>query len=330
MIDFTKLLCDNQHIIQDLYTYCTNTLHAHKPQNNNYTCFSNGSPLFRLEFRKVRSNGNVIGYRHVEVCFSPHYINNNYLHNGNDFTPNDCITTLGNVFESLHLTHEQLEQFRVVGIEFGVNIQLNGNIEEIIAGFKSFKTKAFSTPQATLPLYKISQTTDYKAFKAYAKGLQFSKYPEYGINRNTLRLEVKSKQAKNISKYGISTAKDLLKIATYGTLSEELLKEFDYVFVVNLSPDLTELAAKELEFINSMNTFDFKKETGRVKFSRMKDKYNRLLCLRNNRHLEIKGLIIDKLFSFQPVTFSTHEGQAKDDNVKLDNCAEDKRGKCNT
>ncbi len=305
MIDFTKLLCDNQHVVQRLYTYCTANLQPHKPQNRFYTCFSNGSALFRLEFRNVSSAGKIIGYRHVEICFSPHYIYNNFHHNGNDLTPNDCIKTINQVFAKLWLKSSELEMFRVVGIEFGVNIQLENKIEDVIAGFKYFKTKPFMTPHKSFSYFKTSNTTGYKVFKVYAKGLQFYNNPEYGINRNTLRLEIKSKQAKNISKYGIYTARDFLDKITYAKLYQELLNELDYILIVNSPTELSGHTADEQKLIANMNDDSFIRQLSRVKFARMKEKYYKTLGSQNNLHLKIKGLLIDKIFSYQHVTFST-------------------------
>ncbi len=307
MIDFTKLLCDNQHVVQRLYTYCKANLQPHKPQTSYYTCFSNGSALFRLEFRNVFSAGKIIGYRHVELCFSPHYIYNNFQHNGNDLHPSDCIETINKVFAELRLRSSDLEMFRVVGIEFGINIQLENKVENVIAGFKYFKTKPFTTPHNSLPFFKTSNTTGYKVFKVYAKGLQYYNNPEYGIDRNTLRLEIKSKQAKKISKYAIYTAKNLLDKTIYAKLYQELLNELDYIFIVTSLTELSGYTADEQKLIANMNDDSFIRHMSRVKFARMKEKYYKILGSQNNLHLKIKGLVIDKLFTLQSVTFSTED-----------------------
>ena len=307
MIDFTKLISENQEIINRLYHLSEKQFQPHKPQNNNYTCFSNGSGRFRLEFRKVQLKGRVIGFRHVEVCFSPHYIFNDDLHNGNDFSPLDCIKTINEVYLMLQISNEELEEFRVTGIEFGVNIQTAVKIEDLVAGFTYFKMRRFKVPDLINPHSKISDTTNYKLFKVYGKGLQFSDFPEYGIDLRTVRLEIKSKQAKNILRYGIRGAKDLLNIEIYGTLSDELLKELDFVFIANLFPDFSKLNGEEVRFIQNANKSDFIKGMCRVEFARFKKKYYKTLGSKNNLHLQIKMKIIDKLYSFQTVTFSTEK-----------------------
>lgn len=72
-----------------------------RPKTNYYHSFHHkkfGVKL-SLDFRKSVENGKVVGYGYLEINVSPHYHFNQYRHNGNDFTPYDCIKT---IFEILN------------------------------------------------------------------------------------------------------------------------------------------------------------------------------------------------------------------------------------
>lgn len=320
MIDFLKANTENQTYINRLFLYAENYLQPHKPQNNNYKCFSNGSGRFRFEFRKVYENKNLIGFRNVEICFSPHYLFNNDLHNGNDLTPLDAIKTIKEAFSKIGITENEMIDFKVVNIEFGLNIIPETDIKNLINGILFYKKTPFIIPNTEQPYFKKSDATNYKHLKAYAKGLQF---PQYGINPNTFRFEVKSKQAKNIKRYGIYTTTDLLNLKTYNRLGQTLLNEWENVLITNLEHDLKDLKPDEVQFVQSVKTIDFWidliEQKHRNTFQINKEKYYKIVGTKNNlRHL-IKLQIIDKLFSFSKCAYSTQRtptNTEKPDSIK--------------
>lgn len=277
-------------------------------RNNNYKGLCKYGKLMRLDFRKVFESGKLIGFYSVDISISPHYHFNQYKHNGNDFTPIQAIKTIIDILTYLGIEQREYEDLRVVNIEFGLNIIPQTDIKNLINGILCSKRTLFVVPNPKTPYSKISDTTKYKQIKAYAKGLQFADVPEYGINQNTFRFEVKSKQSKNIRKYGINTVADLLNLETYNRLGQILLDEWGQILVINSEPNLDELHTlrnDEVQFIQNAKTFDFWAEMYSVKFSREKEKYYNLLGIKNNLHTLIKKQIIDKLFNFQNVTNST-------------------------
>lgn len=310
MIDNTKFLTDNQTIISRMilhpdFIVC-------RPKTNNYYSLKHkkfGIKL-SLDFRKVLENGNVIGYRHLELNTSPHYQFNNYLHNGNDFTPENSIRTIINILTYLGIKQREYNELKVCNIEFGLNIIPETDIKNLINGILFYKKTPFKV--GVFPYFRKTDATSYKQIKAYAKGLQFAHVPEYGVNANTFRFEVKSKQSKNIKKYGITNATDLLNLEIYGRLGQTLLDEWENVLIINLEPktdELNNLKKYDVEFIQNAKTFDFWDEMiqpkYRNKFGRYKKKYHSILGAKNNLYHQIKLLIIDKLFNFQSGANST-------------------------
>ena len=196
MLDNTKFLTYNQEIINRVFFH--HDFRECKPKTNNYYSLIHkdfGIKL-SLDFRKAMENGNVIGYRHLEINTSPHYHYNQYRHNGDDFRPIQATETIRDILTYLQIQPSQYNELNVCNIEFGLNIIPETDIKNLINGILFYKKTPFKG--GDFPYFKKTDATSYKQIKAYAKGLQFLEFPEYGINPNTFRFEVKSKQAKNI------------------------------------------------------------------------------------------------------------------------------------
>lgn len=293
-----------------------------KPKTNYYHSLKHKDfgVILSLDFRKAVENGKVVGYGYLEINVSPHYHFNQYRHNGNDFTPENSIKTVFDILTYLGIEPQEYDRLKVVNIEFGINIIPETNIKNLINGILFHKKTVFKT--GIFPYFKKTEATSYKQIKAYAKGLQFLEFPHYKIDPNTFRFEVKSKQAKNITKYAIRTADDLIKTNTYKTLNQTLLDEWENVLIINQNPNLSHLKTTEIEFIQRANKIDFWKDLidpkNRNKFSRYKEKYYRILASENNLHHLIKLQIIDKLISFQSGANSTQENSITSEEIKTD------------
>lgn len=277
----------------------------YRPKNNYYHSLkhrTHGAKL-SLDFHKAMERGKVIGYGHLEIIASPHYHFNHYQHNGNDFAPTDCIEAIADILTYLGIEQEEYDSLRVVNIEFGLNLIPEQDIKNLINGLLFYKKTPFIT--GAFPYYKKTDATNYKHIKAYAKGLQFLDSPQYGIHPNTLRFEVKSKQAKNIKKYGIENAQDVTNLHIYKTLNQTLLDEWENILLTNETPDFSHLKYDEVQFLQTANKPDFWNDLYGSKYARTKEKYYALLRGRNNMKHLIKLQIIDKMFSFQNVTNST-------------------------
>lgn len=305
MLDNIKLSTKDQIIINRLAEMQGISFEPYQHRNNNFEGFRRCKNLMRLDFRKSFENGILVGYHHLEISISPHYHFNNYLHNGNDFTPENCIKTIPDILTYLGIEPQEYDLLKVVNIEFGLNIIPETDIKNLIDGLYFYKKTPFKV--GDFPYFKKTDATTYKQIKAYAKGLQFAEFPQYGIDKNTFRFEVKTKQSKNILKYGINTVLDLLKLETYQRLSQEIINEWEYILLINQTPDFSNLKPSEVQFIQKANNKEFWSEMYRVKFARSKEKYHKISGTKNNLQHLIKSQIIDKLFSFQNVTFSTQK-----------------------
>lgn len=304
MLDNLKFSITDQNIIRRLLGFAESEMIPRKPQNNNYICYSKFGALMRFDFRKSMEIGVLIGFRHVEVSISPHYHSNNYLHNGNDFAPLNCLNALRDIFALLQIKETEFDLLKVVNIEYGLNLIPNVDIKNLINGISFHKRTPFIIPDPAKPYFKITDATKYKQIKAYAKGLQFIDYPEYGIDPNTFRFEVKSKQSKCIAKTGIRTVKDLFNEKVYDELFQSILDEWDSILVLNNR-------LKNTQRLKDASVKDFWQQImgdkHRIKFIRERENYYKELTAKNNFHHQIKLLIIDKVTSFQNVTNSTQK-----------------------
>jgi hypothetical protein len=270
MLDNLKFTIADQDIIQRLLRFADEEMTPRKPQNNNYVCYSKVGALMRFDFRKSMENGCLIGFRHVEVSISPHYHFNSYMHNGNDFKPVNCLKALKDIFTLLQIRNSEFDLLKVVNIEYGLNIILKADVKNLIEGIAFHKRTPFIVPDTSKPYFKITDATKYKQIKAYAKGLQFIDKPEYGIDPNTFRFEVKSKQSKCIAKSGINTIKDLFNDKVYEELYQSILDEWENVLVLNDCRQDTQYlktAVQQEYWKRIMN------DKHRIKFIREKEKY---------------------------------------------------------
>lgn len=307
MLDNTKFLITHQQIINRMqmhpdFVVC-------KPKNNYYHSLMHrdfGIKL-SLDFRKAVESGEVVGYGHLELNISPHYHFNGYLHNGNDLTPKNSIKSISGILTYLGIKADEYDMLKVVNIEFGLNIIPEADIKNVITGLYFYKKTPFKN--YNFPYFKRTEATTYKQIKAYAKGLQFEDFPEYGIDENVLRFEIKTKQSKNIKKYGITSANDLLNLETYSRLSQELVNEWEQVLLVNLVANLERKNTDEVDYILKANNKEFWseiiKEKHRNTFQINKEKYCKIVGSKNDLQRQIKTKIIDKLFSFSKCAYST-------------------------
>lgn len=311
MLDNIKLSSKDQSIINQLaempgFVYYKPQDKYYKNENKYYRDFFHSfkhevfGVKFSLHFQKVIVEKVLVGYSSLHIVISPHYHFNNYLHNGNDFTPQQCIKTLIEILQYISIKPHDFDALKVVNIEFGLNIIPEIDIQNLINNILYYKKTPFKIPEPKNQFSKRSDNTKNKYLKAYAKGLQFADSPQFRINLNTFRFEVKSKKSFNIKKYGIDDVTDLLKIEIYQRLGQELLNEWDNVLLTNVTPDFSTLKPDEVRFIKQANKPNFWKgliSEHRNKFGNEKRKYYKILTGKNNLHTQIKGQFIDKLIS---------------------------------
>ncbi|RVT78549.1 hypothetical protein EOD40_04760 [Flavobacterium sufflavum] len=235
----------------------------------------------------------------LEIRFKPHYYFNDNLHNANDFSIIDCINTIIEVKNVLKI---DLQAFKVVNIEYGLNCISPIDIKDLITYLAYHEKNEFRTDielAYSKKSYSVSAkgtANEYKIIKAYAKGLQFPN----NAHINTFRFEVKSKKSRFINPLGINTAKDLLNSAIYLALTESLIKEFEKVLILDCATDYKSLTQKEqnkiAKYNNPMEWYKINNSSNRNSFSKNKTAYHKLTDkVPNNLKNQLWQIIYDKL-----------------------------------
>ena len=297
MLDFIKLRIDNQELINRVFLHPDFVKCIPKTYYYYSKCPKDINKKIQLDFHKINDTNE---FNYVDVCISPHYHFNNYLHNGNDLTPENCIKSIFEILDYLQIKSYELDELKVVNLEVGVNIIPETDVKELTNGIYYSKKTPIKVNKHPYNRRTEKKITEYKIIKTYAKGLQFKNKPHLGIDINTFRFEVKTKKHRKIKSLGITTVKDLLNIAKYPRLAEDVINEWQNVLLINLTPDLTNLRREDVQFIKQSVKFDFWNDLitkkHRNTFSNNNKKYYNILKGKNNLHHLIKLQIIDKIY----------------------------------
>ena len=191
---------------------------------------------------KIRPSRERPGAFYLEIVGSLHRYHNKGGVNAGDFSRADLEQVIGELRERF-----QVDPARSVlrGLEFGVNIELPGPAEEFLKGVICMPDKKFGRLNIDRPkLGRILTRTEYD-LKIYSKSAQAELVAD-----NVLRVELKAKKMRYLSKYGIHCLTDLLEPEKLLALGRELLSVLaDVVFYDGsiLPSALTARERKKLE-----------------------------------------------------------------------------------
>ena len=216
MLDHIKMLTDNPEIIKRLAEHPDFESKYYVGRTAKYEYLKIHKKYkgkIKLVFNAIfGSDHDIIGYNYVKISIFPHFHYNHYKHNGNDLNKTNCINSLYEILDILGIKESEYIDFKIINLEVGLNLYLETDVRDFIENIKLYKTTPFKENK-DYEYYKISDTTNYKNIKIYAKGLQHEKNPEYKIPINTVRFEIRSNQRKYIKK--------VLKIYSLNDLLDE-------------------------------------------------------------------------------------------------------------
>lgn len=299
MIDFIKIVVYDKPQIDNIWNndllefYETKEKRISIDEVKEYKIFSYKNLLFEKHF----VNGKL---HRLEISGSIHVLKNNGIHNANDFSFTDSINT---IYQLKDLFNLDLTLCKIVNLEYGLNLIPKEDVKNIVLWlkyhnrneFRYFPGLKYAKQSATFKT--DTKVNKYKFIKAYAKGLQLFDGKLYG-NKNTFRIEVKSKESKYINSLGIYTLKDLTESQSYLRLSIELLKEWENVLLLDMN--LQPLNDARLNKYLSSDFWENSINQHRNHFSKHKQNYFSLLYqYPDNLHKNIHSLIENKLNQFE-------------------------------
>lgn len=262
----------------------------------------------KFRFKPLYQNSEFIGYAFADLSIQPHFIFNDGKHNGNDFTPSDCIQILKRIFKDLGI--QDLAEFQIIGIEFGVNVIPETDIKEIINSILYWKRKPFKRNKADFSL--ITDSTAHKQIKAYAKGLDaIERLKTDEVHPNAFRFEIKSKERKFLN----LTAMDLLDSRVYDDFQKRILTDLNFTLFVGKPKTKKGLTVKEKSELKELSNPDkwkeFLKDKNRDKFNYNRKKYERIMAKIPTIKTEIKEQIEAKFNQWENSANSTKKKKQK-------------------
>jgi hypothetical protein len=219
----------------------------------------------------------------LEVAGSLHkYWNNGANHN--DFHFSDVVKTINKFCTEFNINASTAS---VKNLEFGVNLQLPINADDIIKQVVCFDKQAPSKPYEHKPDCTFIEFTKYDYYlKLYDKGKQYKNiYPEAA---NTLRIEIKGMNNRYLGRSSIKFLTDLLDIKNLSKLSHKLSDVLDRLVFDDDSIDVFSLNEKELILYNEYRNPRFwgkYKGDNNTQFKKRAYQFKYLVNSRGDRHI---------------------------------------------
>ncbi len=274
------------------------------------------SPCIELTLRNIFERGTFLGIGVAWLSIRPHNIFNNGVHNGNDFTVDDCIRTNKAIFDDLGIKECEYDLLQTVGMEFGVNMVLPFEVEQVVNGFLYYRQTPFIVNK--YPFNRITGGTGYKRLKVYAKGIQMHEKGITEIPRNTLRFELKVNEAKKLRKYGFYTANDLFRPKLYQTLFIELEKDFKACLWVDLENDFGHCKYDEKRTLKSENKPQFwSKKIRTENYRKIARVFRAKMCEKSVIYKTLLNLLMDKVLTLNNYRNSIGEKRKKNSVIPL-------------
>lgn len=208
----------------------------------------------------------------MDITGSLHKLYNNGK-NDNDFTFTELADTIAYLIQTFG---ESIMNFKILRLEYGVNIDTPIPASELINQTIIYKTKRANVLNYNNGLMKCFRLTQYEV-KIYDKGLQTN------AGYNKLRFEIKILNSQYLKATKIRTLKDLLKIEVWNKLASHL---YDVFINLLIYEDITnKLTEKEIIFYTNAQNINYwlklkNKDTfrnNRAKFRKINKKYGCML-----------------------------------------------------
>lgn len=298
MIDHIKMITENQDIIQRLLSHPDFESKYYEGRTKKYEFLKEHKQhkgKIKLVFSAVFSGQKIIGYRSVKISIFLHFYFNNYKHNGNDLNSENSIKSIKEILSYLGINDKYYSDFMIINLEVGVNITLETDVKKVIENIKLYKTTDF-TIKTDYEAYKISDTTNYKKIKVYAKGLQHQKNPEYKIPINTMRYEIRSNERKYIKKIlKVSSLRDLLNPERYKIFANELIKEWDNILILSKTEPITLITPKKNNFLELAKNLGYWNSLPTSEIRVKRKQYHKYTSNIADSHTKLKTKIIEKV-----------------------------------
>ena len=226
----------------------------------------------------------------IKIKGSLHKYYNQGIHNYNDFSKSAFLVVLNELNSLFNINPCQL---KIVGLEYGINIEPPIKSDEIISNLIMHKKVEFeNTINNTSGNYKQARHFDY-ILKIYNKSKQ------YKLNDEVIRIEIKQNNWREYRNLGIITLQDFMDYDKRIFINNLILKWNDVLFYnpINFKRDDIK---KWHQYSNVQYWRNLKENSSNTTFAkhykRLKD-INSNSCIDIQKNVEIK--ILDKIFQLE-------------------------------
>ena len=193
-----------------------------------------------------------------EVSGSIHKYFNDGKHNFNQFEKSNLIESVSLLSDKLKVN---LRNFKISGLEVGVNIKPPIDSQEIIANSLLYKSRPFESKYHNDEgNYKQVSLSEYK-IKLYDKRLHYEAQG-YEVGEETMRFEIKYNSMRSVKQKGIFLLEDLEQ--KIECLKEPLLNAWDKVLFFDPSINKKKNNEKNIRYANINYWMELKKKSTRT------------------------------------------------------------------
>lgn len=283
MVDFIKLIVINPKEVKRLWEDPELSFYQYSEKSSRY----DRSILNTKKIRQYKSEDVLIGNfnSRLEVAIKPHYLANNGTHNADDFSVTRSIETLTKLLEDLGI--EQMEHYKVINLEYGVNLVVPNQSEELIRFWKRWKRYETYSHKEGYAFAKMSYSFNRHGKANTEKLIKFyHKHKQKGMSAychpDTLRFEVRTKKSRYINTLGILHLGNLLSDEVYTAMGDDLLKVSKELLFLDHNVYLGNLSKKDQDKLRNyyLNEYTWEKlinDSHRNTFPQNKVKYFELL-----------------------------------------------------
>ena len=224
-----------------------------------------------------------------EVSGSIHKYFNDGKHNFNQFEKSNLIESVSLLSDKLKVN---LRNFKISGLEVGVNIKPPIDSQEIIANSLLYKSRPFESKYHNDEgNYKQVSLSEYRV-KLYDKRLHYEAQG-YEVGEETMRFEIKYNSMRSVKQKGIFLLEDLEQ--KIECLKEPLLNAWDKVLFFDPSINKKKNNEKNIRYTNINYWMELKKKSTRTfnyQFNKLKKYTKENTC---DIQAQVRDIMMDTL-----------------------------------
>ena len=251
-MDFIKMVINEPDEVKRLWEHPGLSFYQYSERTSRY----DRSILNTKNIRQFKNEDVLVGRfnNKLELAIKPHYMANDGVHNADDLQVQRCISTLKQLLSDLEIT--QPEHYKIVNLEYGLNLVVPNYSVELIRYAKRWKRYEFFNHKEGIATAKMSYSFNRHGKANLEKLVKlYHKFKQKGMSAHChpdcIRYEVKSKKSRFINSLGIKHLGHLLEIESYNTMANDLIKVSKEILFLDHNVYTGDLTPKDQQNLNN-------------------------------------------------------------------------------